>query len=296
MSSILLIATTSAEVDPLVDFAKKLGSTYDVVCFEPDPPSNYGAEHTYYLDASTVPADGLSNALLDFCTPYQVIVGPSTMFGKDLMPRIAGILDRPMVSDVIEVIETKKFRRPMYAGNVIATVEVESDFFVATIRTTAFGGAVKSSTLGVEEISLNFESKVNRINTKESSGGRPDLTQASVVVSGGRPLKDSETFEKLIGGLADVLGGAVGATRAAVDSGIAPNESQVGQTGKVVAPELYIAAGISGSTQHVAGMKDSKVIVAINIDPDAPIFEVADYGLVKDLYEAIPELITKLKS
>lgn len=296
MSSILLIATTSAEVDPLVDFAKKLGSTYDVVCFEPDPPSNYGAEHTYHLDASTVPADGLSNALLDFCTPYQVIVGPSTMFGKDLMPRIAGLLDRPMVSDVIEVIETKKFRRPMYAGNVIATVEVESDFFVATIRTTAFGGSVKSSTLGVEEISLNFESKVNRINTKESSGGRPDLTQASVVVSGGRPLKDSDTFEKLIGGLADVLGGAVGATRAAVDSGIAPNESQVGQTGKVVAPELYIAAGISGSTQHVAGMKDSKVIVAINIDPDAPIFEVADYGLVKDLYEAIPELITKLKS
>jgi electron transfer flavoprotein alpha subunit len=296
MSSILLIAPNCSEIEPLVSFAQKIGYDYDVMCFEPNPPSDYGARKTYYLNAGAIPADGISNALSEFCTHYDMIVGPSTMFGKDLLPRIAGTLDRPMVSDIIEVLTPKKFRRPMYADNVIATVEVECDLFVVTVRTTAFSEPTKSSPLGVEELLMNLESKVDRISVSESSGGRPDLTQASVVVSGGRPLKDPETFEKLIGGLADVLGGAIGATRAAVDSGIAPNESQVGQTGKVVAPELYIAAGVSGSTQHVAGMKDSKVIVAINTDPEAPIFEIADYGLVQDLYEAIPELITKLRS
>lgn len=227
------------------------------------------------------------------------VAGPASSFGRDVLPRVAGLLDLPMLSDVMSVENTAgalQFRRPMYAGNIIATVQIAGDRGVFSVRGTAFdkpeGSGAESR---IEELPVpDLPSGTTWISLEGGEQKRPDLTSARVVVSGGRPLRDAETFERLLGGLADKLGGAVGATRAAVDSGIAPNELQVGQTGKVVAPDLYIAAGVSGSVQHLAGMKDSKVIVAINTDPDAPIFEIADYGLVQDLHTAIPELRSKL--
>ncbi len=229
------------------------------------------------------------------------IAAPSSTFGRDIMPRMAALLDLPMLSDVMGVEKLNghlAFRRPMYAGNVIATVEIEGDEGVLTVRGTAFGKPQqdeKRRGFGAVHTDVDSPTRGTKwIGLQAGEQKRPELTSARVVVSGGRPLRDAATFERLVGGLADKLGGAVGATRAAVDSGIAPNELQVGQTGKAVAPELYIAAGISGSVQHLAGMKDSKVIVAINTDPDAPIFEVADYGLVMDLHQALPELIEKL--
>jgi electron transfer flavoprotein alpha subunit len=206
-----------------------------------------------------------------------------------------------MLSDVLGMEQDADgliFRRPMYAGNVIASVRIDGEGGVFSVRTSAFGaptpadGESALQSVTIDDVALPRGTEWIGLEAGEQT--RPDLTVASVVVSGGRPLRDAETFERLLGGLADKLGGAVGATRAAVDSGIAPNELQVGQTGKIVAPQLYIAAGVSGSVQHLAGMKDSKVIVAINTDPDAPIFEVADYGLVADLHEALPELISKL--
>jgi electron transfer flavoprotein alpha subunit len=231
----------------------------------------------------------------------ESLAGPSSTFGRDVLPRVAALLDLPMLSDVLSVAGEGgrlSFRRPMYAGNVIATVQVEGDRSVYSVRGTAFDkpGAAGGQSV-VENITVeapNQPTGTEWVGLAAAEQKRPELTSARVVVSGGRPLRDAETFERVLGGLADKLGGAVGATRAAVDSGIAPNELQVGQTGKVVAPELYIAAGVSGSVQHLAGMKESKVIVAINTDPDAPIFEVADYGLVADLHQAVPELTQKL--
>ena len=229
------------------------------------------------------------------------LAATASTFGKDVLPRVAGLLDLPMLSDVLSIAMEggrPTFRRPMYAGNLIATVQVRGDKGVFSVRGTAFGKPETASSLSpVETLAAESVGAVQGtewIGLDAAEQSRPELTNARVVVSGGRPLRDAETFERLIGGLADKLGGAVGATRAAVDSGIAPNELQVGQTGKIVAPELYIAAGISGSVQHLAGMKDSKVIVAINNDPDAPIFGVADYGLVADLHQAIPEMLEKL--
>jgi electron transfer flavoprotein alpha subunit len=226
------------------------------------------------------------------------VAGPASSFGRDVLPRVAGLLDLPMLSDVmsVEAAGGLQFRRPMYAGNIIATVQVAGDRGVFSVRGTSFDKPENRSTATrIEELPVvDLPSGTTWISLEGGEQKRPDLSSARVVVSGGRPLRDAETFERLLGGLADKLGGAVGATRAAVDSGIAPNELQVGQTGKVVAPDLYIAAGVSGSVQHLAGMKDSKVIVAINTDPDAPIFEIADYGLVQDLHTAIPELISKL--
>jgi electron transfer flavoprotein alpha subunit len=199
-----------------------------------------------------------------------------------------------MVTDVIGTISPSVFLRPMVAGSIVATVEVLSEPVVLTFRPAGFPKPNVGGDSEVKQITLEVATKVRRTKVDARGGARPDLAQAKVVVSGGRPLKDAETFEKLIGGLADKLGGAVGATRAAVDSGIAANELQVGQTGKIVAPDLYIAAGISGSTQHMAGIKDSKVIVAINKDPDAPIFDAADFGIVGDLYDVLPELTQKI--
>jgi len=227
------------------------------------------------------------------------VAAPASTFGRDLLPRVAALLDLPMLSDVIAVRAVDgrlEFRRPMYAGSLLATVRVAGDRGVFSVRTTAFGDpADVEAASPVQALAVPDLPRGARWVALEGGGSsRPELTTARVVVSGGRPLRDAETFERLVGGLADRLGGAVGATRAAVDAGIAPNELQVGQTGKVVAPELYIAAGISGSVQHLAGMKDSRVIAAINTDPDAPIFDVADYGLVADLHEAIPELLRKL--
>lgn len=222
----------------------------------------------------------------------------STTFGRDLLPRVAALIGAPMLSDVLEIVDMGRgvFRRPMYAGAVIATVRVPSVPLLLSIRHTAFPKPEVRPPSYVESVPVgDLPSGTEWESEQTTSTGRPDLTQARVVVSGGRPLKDAATFEEYIGALADLLGGAVGATRAAVDAGIVGNDLQVGQTGKMVAPDLYFAIGISGSTQHLAGMSGSKVIVAINKDPEAPVFEVADYGLVADLFTAVPELKAKLQ-
>lgn len=228
----------------------------------------------------------------------DTVVSCSTSLGKDVMPRVAVLLDGAQVSEVLSVKSDGSLTRPMYAGDVIATVTLESAVRIVTVRQTAFQAPTEGSANGsVSEFSPTFDgAPAGEFVSREASGGeRPELTDAAVVVSGGRALQSAENFEKVIFPLADALGAAVGASRAAVDSGYAPNDWQVGQTGKVVAPQLYIAVGISGAIQHLAGMKDSKVIVAINKDPDAPIFEVADYGLVADLYQVVPELTAAIK-
>lgn len=232
----------------------------------------------------------------------DAVVATTTTFSRDVLARVAGLLDAPMLSDIITLEQTGNTlvaKRPIYSANLIGTFEVEGSPVVMTVRGPAWGKPEPKGTespVQAADAPANIPTRSEWVSLQGGSSGRPDLTQARVVVSGGRPLKDPETFEKYIGGLADALGGAVGATRAAVDSGIAPNELQVGQTGKTVAPELYIAVAVSGSVQHLAGMKDSKVIVAINTDPEAPIFQVADYGLVADLYQVVPPLIDLLKN
>ena len=231
-----------------------------------------------------------------------MVVGASSTFTKDVLPRAAALLDAGMISEVIGVRVDggePEFRRVMFAGNVIATVRLDGPMRVATVRAAAFTAPQKSAECPIENVAVDeagLPSFLEFINSETKGAGRPDATEARVVVSGGRAFKNAEDFERLVGGLADALGAAVGSSRALVDSGITPNSLQVGQTGKIVAPELYIALGISGAIQHMAGMKDTKVIVAVNKDAEAPIFEVADYGLVADVYEAVPQLIEKLKS
>ena len=225
-------------------------------------------------------------------TPTMVLAA-ATARGKDLMPRLSQILDAGQASDVVEFLPEGLFRRPMYAGNVLAEVEITTPKKVVTVRSAAFDAVVEGeSATTPEELSLQAESceGVKFVSFDTVASERPELTEADVVISAGRAIKSAENFEKYIEPLADALGAAIGASRAAVDAGYAPNDWQVGQTGKVVAPELYIAIGISGAIQHLAGMKDSKVIVAINTDVEAPIFEVADYGLVADLFSVVPEL------
>jgi len=296
MADLLLVAAFVQECESLAAFAQAYNTDYDILCLSGPGQADLGAGRVMNANTVVPPADALASALAPIAKNYKVVAASATMAGKDWGPRLAGLLDRPMASDIIAVLGPGRFSRPMYAGNVIADVEIGAPEFVVTVRSTAFANPRRSGNSTSESISLSFSGLAERTGMSGSDGGRPDLAQARVVVSGGRPLKDAETFEKLIGGLADALGGAVGATRAAVDNGIVPNELQVGQTGKVVAPELYIAAGISGSTQHMAGMKDSKVIVVINTDPEAPLFEIADYGLVQDLFIAIPEMIEKLRA
>jgi len=233
----------------------------------------------------------------------STVVGTSSTFTKDILPRVAALLDAPMLSDVMAV-EIKDgvpcYQRPLSAGSLCATVKLQGDVRVLTARGTAFHPpSPNGAPSPVEPIAFDAASLPNGtqfVSRERSTSTRPDLTEARVVVSGGRPLKDKETFERLIGGLADALGGAVGATRAAVDAGMAPNACQVGQTGTVVAPELYIAVGVSGAIQHLAGIQDSRVIVAINRDPDAPIFQMANYGLVGDLHALVPRLIEAVRA
>lgn len=232
----------------------------------------------------------------------KIVLGTSSTFSKDVLPRAAALLDVPMVSDVLAIEETNgstSYRRPVNAGSMFATVKVESDRCVITARATAFEApAPDARTSPIQRFEFDVALLPNGmefISREQRTSGRPDLTEAAVVVCGGRPLKDKETFERLVGGLADALGGAVGATRAAVDAGMAPNDYQVGQTGKVIAPQLYIGVGISGAIQHLAGIKDSRIIVAINKDPDAPIFQMATYGLVGDLHQIVPQFIDALR-
>jgi electron transfer flavoprotein alpha subunit len=236
-------------------------------------------------------AENVAPQVVALASRYSHLFFAATAFGKNIAPRVAAKLDASQISDVIAVDSADTFQRPIYAGNAIATVQCADAVKVATIRTTAFDAAATEGGSGVIEASpaLPDSGLSSFVRREIATSDRPDLTAARVVVSGGRGLGSAEDFTRL-GPLAEKLGAAIGASRAAVDSGYAPNDLQVGQTGKIVAPELYVAVGISGAIQHLAGMKDSKVIVAINKDADAPIFSVADYGLVADLFEAVPAL------
>jgi electron transfer flavoprotein alpha subunit len=222
---------------------------------------------------------------------YDTILSAATTSGKNVLPRVAALLDVMQVSDIIEVVSADTFKRPIYAGNAIQTVQTSDTTKVITVRTATFQATGEGGSATIETVSAVDSPAVSSfVGEALSESERPELTSARIILSGGRALGSKEKFEEFVLPLADKLGAAVGASRAAVDAGYAPNDWQVGQTGKVVAPDLYIAAGISGAIQHLAGMKDSKVIVAINKDEDAPIFQVADYGLVADLFEALPEL------
>ena len=240
-------------------------------------------------------AENLSLLIAELGAGYDNILAPSTSNGKNTMPRVAALLDVAQISDIISVESADTFKRPIYAGNVIATVQTSDAKKVITVRITAFDGvAAEGGSATVETVDAVHDAGISTfIGEEVAVSDRPELTAASIVISGGRGMQNGENF-KLLEGIADKLGAAIGASRAAVDAGFVPNDMQVGQTGKIVAPDLYIAVGISGAIQHLAGMKDSKVIVAINKDEDAPIFQVADYGLVADLFDALPEFESKL--
>ena len=240
--------------------------------------------------------DCIAAALIQVAGAYDTIVAASSTFSKNFLPRVADHFDVQLISDVIEILDAATFKRPIYAGNAIETIQSQDDKKIITISATAFEPAARVAQVApIQKKTVHLEaSSMQCLGIISAPSERPDLSCARVVVSGGRGLKNAENF-KLIYDLADTLHAAVGASRAAVDAGFIANEHQVGQTGKVVAPELYIAVGISGAIQHTAGMKDSKVIVAINSDPNAPIFQIADYGLVGDLFEVLPELIEQLR-
>ncbi len=241
-------------------------------------------------------AEEVASLILPLMQNYDVLLAPATTVGKNVLPRVAALLDVAQVSDIVEVKARDTFVRPVYAGNALETVQATDKTIVGTVRTTAFSPAGEGGTAAIESIAAPAPLGLATFETSAiSESERPELTAARIVVSGGRGMQSGDNFKSLIEPLADRLGAAVGASRAAVDAGYMPNDHQVGQTGKVVAPELYIAVGISGAIQHLAGMKDSKVIVAINKDADAPIFQVADYGLVGDLFTVLPALEAELK-
>ena len=236
-------------------------------------------------------AEPLSDLILSLSGTYDVVMGAATALSKSVLPRVAALLDVMQVSEIIEVVSADTFKRPIYAGNAIQTVKSSDAKKVITVRTASFTATVAGGSASIEAIQSTGDKGASKFVSDEIAvSERPELTSAKIIISGGRALGSSEKFKEVILPVADKLGAAVGASRAAVDAGYAPNDWQVGQTGKVVAPELYIACGISGAIQHLAGMKDSKVIVAINKDEEAPIFQVADYGLVADIFEALPEL------
>lgn len=240
-------------------------------------------------------AEPLAALIVSLAPSYDAIVAPATSRFKNVMPRVAALLDVMQVSEITKVIAPDTYERPIYAGNAIQTVKSKDAKKVITVRTSTFAAAAAGGSAPVESVAAAADPGLSSFLGEEvAKSDRPELTSAKIIVSGGRAMQSRENFAKYIEPLADKLGAGVGASRAAVDAGYAPNDWQVGQTGKVVAPELYVAVGISGAIQHLAGMKDSKVIVAINKDEDAPIFQVADYGLVADLYQAVPELTAEL--
>ncbi len=248
-----------------------------------------GAEYAHGL------AENLAPLICDLANQYSHILAPATTTGKNIMPRVAALLDVMQISDILKVYDANTFQRPIYAGNALSTVRSDEAIKIITVRSTAFeAAATEGGSAAIETISNNGDSGLSSyVKSELSSSERPELTSAPIVISGGRGMQDGANFA-MLEKVADKLGAAVGASRAAVDAGFVPNDYQVGQTGKVVAPDLYVAVGISGAIQHLAGMKDSKVIVAINKDDEAPIFQVADFGLVADLFDAVPELEKQL--
>ncbi|KPM82702.1 MULTISPECIES: electron transfer flavoprotein subunit alpha/FixB family protein [Pseudoalteromonas] len=239
-------------------------------------------------------AENLADLVLSLADNYSHIVASATTTGKNFMPRVAALLDVAQISEIIDVIDADTFKRPIYAGNAIATVKSLDSKKVITVRASSFDIAQEQAPVAVTSVTGKGSVGLSEfVSEEQTESERPELTAAPVVISGGRGMQNGENFA-LLNGIADKLGAAIGASRAAVDAGFVPNDMQVGQTGKIVAPDLYIAVGISGAIQHLAGMKDSKVIVAINKDPDAPIFQVADYGLVADLFDVLPELESAL--
>lgn len=276
----ILIAGKGAQA--AADAAAKLGGVNKVLLAE-DP----SLEHQL--------AEPLAATILSLKDNYDTFIAPATTSGKNVMPRVAALLDVMQVSEVMEVVNPNTFKRPIYAGNAIQTVEASEANKVLTIRTASFSAAPEGGSASIESISAAADPSLSTfIENIVAKSDRPELTAAKIVVSGGRALGSKEKFDELLLPLADKLNGAIGASRAAVDAGYAPNDWQVGQTGKIVAPELYIAIGISGAIQHLAGMNDSRIIVAINKDEDAPIFSIADFGIVGDLFEIIPQLQSAL--
>ena len=240
-------------------------------------------------------AEEVASVIMALSGGYGALVAPATASGKNIMPRVAALLDVMQVSDITKVVSSDTFERPIYAGNAVETVQCTEPKKVVTVRTAAFAAASEGGSATIESVSVPAPAGISSFSSAElSKSDRPELTAAKIVISGDRGMANAENFKKYLEPVADRLGAAMGASRAAVDAGFVPNDWQVGQTGKVVAPELYVAVGISGAIQHLAGMKDSKVIVAINKDAEAPIFQVADYGLVADLFQALPELEAEL--
>lgn len=278
---VVLVAGLGCEA--VAEQAAKVAGVSKVLC-----TSNAAFEHQL--------AENVAKLVVSLAGDYSHIVAPATTTGKNFLPRVAALLDVNMLTDVTAVIDAETFERPIYAGNAIATVKDTESKKVITVRTTAFdAAAAEGGEASIEQVSAGEDAGKSKFVGEElAKSDRPELTAAEIVVSGGRALASGENFTKYIEPLADKLGAAMGASRAAVDAGYVPNDLQVGQTGKIVAPNLYIAAGISGAIQHLAGMKDSKVIVAINNDPEAPISQVADYFLEGDIFTVLPELTSKL--
>ena len=288
-----------------INAASKLGSEIDVLVIGSNIDNISKAISSYqhvskviFIDSEKFEnaiAENIEPVILSLAEKYSHILAPATTFGKNVMPRVAVKLDVAQISDIVNIESEDTFIRPIYAGNALATVKSKDTKKVITVRPTSFDVVAKEGGAGVvEQINVDIgESKVEFVDREESKSDRPELSTARIVVSGGRGLQSAENF-KLISDIADKLNAAIGASRAAVDAGYVSNDYQVGQTGKVVVPDLYIAVGISGAIQHLAGMKESKIIVAINKDEEAPIFNIADYGLTADLFEALPALSTEL--
>ncbi|HVM95750.1 MAG TPA: electron transfer flavoprotein subunit alpha/FixB family protein [Candidatus Acidoferrales bacterium] len=281
-------------------YAALLGTGLDALAAD---LAEYGVKKVFVVDDPalgkyTADAHAASLAQVVKDKGIETLVATATAVGKDLLPRVAALLGAGMASEVTAFNDGGTMSRPMYAGNANATVTIEGSPKVVSVRSTAFDPATKSGKAEIEKVSVNIDAAAKTtksVDFSETKSDRPVLTEANVVVSGGRALKSGENFKIVLEPLVDAMGAAMGASRAAVDAGFVPNDLQVGQTGKVVAPQLYIAVGISGAIQHLAGMKDSKIIVAINKDEEAPIFQVADYGLVADLFKAVPEMTEEVK-